>query len=130
MSEKGLVRELGHIIGFGNMMGLAQECWKELGVPESGVFAIGPCLGFTEPCGCADPRECGICAGTGWVTKGVAHAKKSRAVMLKALQMAYRKHHLNDDSIGWTELSDILNDALCNEMERDKLVEWELSVAV
>ena len=33
-------------------------------------------------------------------------------------------HHLNDDSIGWDELSDIMLDALCNEMGDVGFQEW------
>lgn len=44
--------------------------------------------------------------------------------MLGAVQMAYRKHHLNDDSIGWEELSDRLLDALCNVMGADGHLKW------
>lgn len=40
--EKELVRKLGKQIGYGNMMQLASECWKESmtkkGYPTSGVF--------------------------------------------------------------------------------------------
>lgn len=40
--EKELVRNLGELIGYGNMMQLASECWKESmvekGYPTSGVF--------------------------------------------------------------------------------------------
>jgi hypothetical protein len=28
--------------------------------------------------------------------------------LLDAVKLAYRKHHLNDDSIGWDELSEML----------------------
>ena len=44
---------------------------------------------------------------------------------LRALQMAYRKHWLNDDSIGWEELGDILLDALCNIMGADEFIAWK-----
>ena len=44
--------------------------------------------------------------------------------LLEACKLAYRKHHLNDDSIGWDELSDALLDALCNEMGDDGYAEW------
>jgi len=44
--------------------------------------------------------------------------------LLSACKLAYRKHHLNDDSIGWDELSDCLLDALCNEMGDDGFQEW------
>ena len=39
-----------------------------------------------------------------------------RGTLLYAVQAAYRKHHLDDDRIGWEELSNILLDALCNKM--------------
>jgi hypothetical protein len=36
--------------------------------------------------------------------------------LLEACKLAYRKHHLGDDRVGWDELSDALLCALCNEM--------------
>lgn len=36
--------------------------------------------------------------------------------LLVAVQMAYRKHHMNDDSIGWKELSDQLQVVLAEVM--------------
>ena len=44
--------------------------------------------------------------------------------MLDALQMAYRKHHLDDPSIGWDELSDRLGDVLSNVMSPETFVQW------
>ena len=44
--------------------------------------------------------------------------------LLSACKLAYRKHHLNDDSIGWNELGDCLLDALCNEMGDEGFQEW------
>lgn len=44
--------------------------------------------------------------------------------LLEACKRAYRKHHLNDDSIGWNELSNILHDAMCNYMGDDEFIEW------
>jgi len=41
-----------------------------------------------------------------------------------ALKMAYRKHCLNDDSIGWEELGNILFNTLCNEMGSEEFCEW------
>ena len=43
---------------------------------------------------------------------------------LDACKMAYRKHHLNDDTIGWYELGEILWNAICNEMVDDKALQW------
>lgn len=44
--------------------------------------------------------------------------------ILFALKMAYRKHVLDDDSIGWDELSDIIKEGLCNQMGDEKFILW------
>ena len=44
--------------------------------------------------------------------------------MLEALKMAYRKHHLHDESIGWEELSGIMHDALCETMGDKEYLLW------
>lgn len=44
--------------------------------------------------------------------------------LLEAVQWAYRKHHLGDDTIGWSELSEKLLDALCNAMGADGYLAW------
>jgi hypothetical protein len=44
--------------------------------------------------------------------------------LLEAVKLAYRKHHLGDDSIGWDELSDKLGDALNNAMGPRGFVDW------
>lgn len=41
-----------------------------------------------------------------------------------ACKMAYRKHYLNDESIGWDELSEVLKEALCCYMGDDEFVLW------
>ena len=43
---------------------------------------------------------------------------------LEACKLAYRKHHLNDDSIGWEELGHILVDAICDEIGDEGYKEW------
>lgn len=43
---------------------------------------------------------------------------------IDALKAAYRKHHLGDDSIGSSELSDILQNALCNEIGDQGFQAW------
>jgi len=45
-------------------------------------------------------------------------------IIITALKLAYRKHCLADDSIGWIELEDILKDALCDHMGDDVFYEW------
>ncbi|MDY6857332.1 MAG: hypothetical protein SWO11_22040 [Thermodesulfobacteriota bacterium] len=44
--------------------------------------------------------------------------------LLNACKLAYRKHVLNDDSIGWNELGDCLLDAICNEIGDDGYQQW------
>lgn len=44
--------------------------------------------------------------------------------LLNACKLAYRKHVLNDDSIGWEELGDRLLDAICNEIGDDGYQQW------
>jgi hypothetical protein len=44
--------------------------------------------------------------------------------LLDAVKLAYRKHQLGDDSIGWDELSDKLGDALNNAMGPRGFVDW------
>lgn len=44
--------------------------------------------------------------------------------LLEAVKLAYRKHHLGDDTIGWDELSDKLHNAICNAMGDRAYIEW------
>lgn len=39
-----------------------------------------------------------------------------RDALAEAVKLAYRKHHMGDEDVGWNELSDRLRDALCNSM--------------
>jgi len=50
------------------------------------------------------------------------------AQLLDAAQMAYRKHHLGDDSIGWDELSEILLSAICDAMTDKGYQDWMKSL--
>ena len=51
-------------------------------------------------------------------------AIESNKMLIEVVKVAYRKHHLGDDSIGWDELSDALQNALCNVMGDDKFTGW------
>jgi len=42
--------------------------------------------------------------------------QRSRDELVEVCKLAYRKHHMDDDSIGWRELSTILHDSLCNSI--------------
>jgi hypothetical protein len=46
--------------------------------------------------------------------KKVRELSRDKDALVEACKLAYRKHHMDDDSIGWRELSTILHDALCN----------------
>jgi hypothetical protein len=54
----------------------------------------------------------------------MSELSQNEAKLLDAAQMAYRKHHLNDDSIGWDELSDILLSAICDTMTDEGYQIW------
>ena len=43
---------------------------------------------------------------------------------IEAVKLAYRKHVLCDDSIGWVELEDCLLDALCDELGDEGFQLW------
>lgn len=43
---------------------------------------------------------------------------------IDALKAAYRKHTLDDDSIGWNQLSDIICNAICNEIGDKAFQKW------
>ena len=49
---------------------------------------------------------------------------KAENRLLEATKAAYRKHHLNDDSIGWQELDEILFYALTETMGDGEFVRW------
>jgi hypothetical protein len=44
--------------------------------------------------------------------------------LLNACKLAYRKHVLNDDSVGWDELGSCLLDAICNEIGDNGYQQW------
>ena len=49
---------------------------------------------------------------------------RKEADLLGAVKWAYRKHCLEDDNIGWSELSDILRNALCEAMTDEGFTKW------
>lgn len=60
--------------------------------------------------------------------KEIVRISEGKAKLLTACQMAYRKHHLDDDSIGWDELSDMLFNVLCEVMGDEEFQEWRKEV--
>jgi len=50
--------------------------------------------------------------------------QSQRDTLLKTLKRCYRKHWLDDDSIGWQELGTEIYDCLCNVMGDEWFVQW------
>lgn len=48
----------------------------------------------------------------------------NKARHLLAIELAYRKHSLDDPDIGWQELGDVLCDELCNAYGGDIFASW------
>lgn len=44
--------------------------------------------------------------------------------LLHAVLCAYAKHHLDCPDIGWNKLSDILHNAICNEIGDEAYLAW------
>lgn len=54
----------------------------------------------------------------------IAVDKNHISRLLGAVKMAYRKHHLDDQSIGWDELDARLMETLCEVMGDQGYQEW------
>lgn len=76
--EKKLVQNIGGTMGFGRLMQLAEECWREIAISKGlngSEHTTGPCAAFMVPCPHPikdDNGHCNICCGAGRITKGVA----------------------------------------------------------
>lgn len=81
VSEQQLIDALGRRMGWGRIMQLSEQCWREHlartgpGL-EGGEHSTGPCVSMLVPCPCiaADDADCAWCCGAGRVTKRVAQA--------------------------------------------------------
>jgi hypothetical protein len=78
-SERAAVRKLGEHIGWGNVMYLAEQCWREHG-PAGSEHTCGPCAALLVPCPCRYEREdgrpaCDWCCGSGRLTRRVYEAR-------------------------------------------------------
>lgn len=58
------------------------------------------------------------------VNRELQDLKQREAELVEAVKATYRKHHLNDESIGWEELSTILLNTLCNVLGDVGYQEW------
>lgn len=73
--QKSTVEMIGDDIGYGRLMQLAEQIWKEKAESSGGEHTVGPCAFFMTPCKHwikDDNGHCEICCGAGRVTKGVA----------------------------------------------------------
>jgi hypothetical protein len=50
--------------------------------------------------------------------------KKNLFLLTEACKLAYRKHHLGDESIGWDELGDVLHNVLYTVMDNGPYLDW------
>lgn len=95
MSEKDLVRAIGDRIGYGRLMQLAEEVWREKASAEGlhgSEHTTGPCAAFMVRCQCLEEEKpeldrnghCDWCCGAGRVTERVrAEQKRSEAIRAK-----------------------------------------------
>lgn len=81
MNERDVVRFFGKSIGYGRLMQLASELWREnlinSGYPPGGEFTLGPCKAMTVPCShiISDANgHCDVCCGAGRITEWVSRA--------------------------------------------------------
>ena len=66
----------------------------------------------------SETHPCKYCTGLN------KYEEQKDSQLLGAVKLAYRKHHLGDDSIGWSEVSDALYNALCSELGDDEFRKW------
>ena len=77
-AEENMVRALGGSIGYGRIMQLAEQLWREKITPdghEGAEHTTGPCALFMVPCPhpvLDDNGHCEVCCGCGRITKWVA----------------------------------------------------------
>lgn len=79
VGDEEALKVLGARIGYGRLMQLGQQWWREFlesrGYPGGGEFAIGPYVAMMVPCAHWVKDEnghCDVCCGSGFVTKWVA----------------------------------------------------------
>lgn len=83
-ADEDAARRLGRRIGYGRMMQLGEQLWREvLAVDglEGAEHSTGPCVSFLVPCPCRSASRCDWCCGAGRVTKRVAEAMANRTAL-------------------------------------------------
>lgn len=82
LAETMLVASVGNRIGFGRVMQLCEQVWREKEARVDGVgggeYTVGPCAVSLVPCGCSTrPVDwCAWCVAVGRVTKLVREAQE------------------------------------------------------
>jgi hypothetical protein len=80
-AAKKAVVLLGENIGYGHVMQLAEQAWRErneLRGELGSEHTVGPCAFFLVPCGCMPhPVNCEWCCGSGRVTARVRKAQEA-----------------------------------------------------
>lgn len=66
--------------------------------------------------------------GDGPTSRDNATAISCLPELLEAVKLAYLKHHMGYDKIGWDELSEVLHNALNNAMGANGYLEWVATV--
>ena len=82
--EEAEVRALGQRMGYGRIMQLGQQLWREQLAKighAGGEFSTGPCVSMMVACPCTKKNNggCDWCGGTGLVTKRVRKAQRDAA---------------------------------------------------
>lgn len=62
------------------------------------------------------------------ITMAIEELRKDRYMLLLAVQMAYKKHHIGLVEIGWDQVSKTLHNTLCESMGENGYQEWILSM--
>jgi hypothetical protein len=72
-------------------------------------FALYPCVA-------------GLMQSYRW--SGVQRPERAADQMLEALKLAYRKHSCGEESLGWTEVTDVILNAICEAIGDEGYQAW------
>lgn len=92
--EAMAVRELGDRIGYGRLMQLAEQEWREFAASkglDGSEHTVGTCAAFLVPCPHPikdSSGHCDICCGSGRITKGVLELYQSHVTLIEAAKKA------------------------------------------
>jgi chromosome segregation ATPase len=58
------------------------------------------------------------------IAANIQRLRSRHAALVEVLKKAYSKHQLDDPNISWSELGEMLHDALCNSLGDDGFIKW------